>query len=381
MQRNTFSIAATCLAAISLSTGASAQYSESFESYTAPSAIEGQGGWQNWDVCATGNQLFNTVTTAQAATGTKSLRLLGSTAAGGTCAACSDTTHELNGPYTSGEWTFKVKTWIPNTFAGDAYVILMNTYNNCGGPYDWSTQIRFSDSGQVIVDAIGGTNYVPINGNQPILFDQWGELKVEIDLNNNTVVFSYNDVEMSGGDWAPGTGVPEIKALDLYPGSDDTTEWFVDDISLTAGIVGGPVGTNYCMANPNSTGGTGVMGATGSRSVTANDLTLQGTGLPNLSFGFFITSNTSVFVPNPGGSSGNLCVGGAVGRYVGPGQIKNSGLNGTIELLINNQLTPTPTGFVQIQSGETRFFQLWHRDSSGGTPTSNFTDGYEITFN
>ena len=378
MQRRTLPLAASCLAALSLATTASAQFSENFDGYTAGSAIEGQGTWQNWDICATGNQAFNTVTTAQAASGPNSLRLIGSNNAGGGCPGCSDTTSELNGPYLMGQWTFSVDMYIPNGFAGDAYVILMNTYGNCSGPYGWSSQVHATTNGQMVVDNLG--NNVAINGDQPVIYDQWVELTIEIDLDLNTVVYSYNDVEMWSGNWTT-SGAIELAAIDLFPGSDDTSEWFVDNVSVTAGIAGGPLGMNYCMANPNSTGATGVMNATGTKSVANNDMTLQGTNLPTFSFGFFITSQTSTFVPLPGGSSGNLCVGGSVGRYVGPGQIKNSGATGTIELLINNSATPTPNGLVQIQVGETRFFQLWHRDSSGGQPTSNFTDGYQVLFN
>jgi hypothetical protein len=105
----------------------------------------------------------------------------------------------------------------------------------------------------------------------------------------------------------------------------------------------------------------------------ASDLSLS-------SFGFFLTSRTQGFVMNPGGSAGNLCLAGAIGRYVGPGQIKNSGTSGAFELLLDLSATPTPTGLVQIQAGETWNFQAWHRDAVGGVATSNFTHGRSIGF-
>ncbi|MEM8713442.1 MAG: hypothetical protein AAGG01_21060, partial [Planctomycetota bacterium] len=149
-----------------------------------------------------------------------------------------------------------------------------------------------------------------------------------------------------------------------------------------AGISGGDLGTNDCTANANSTGMPSAMGATGSANVASNNLTLTASGLPTFAFGFFITGPMDGFTPNPGGSSGNLCVAGGIGRYVGPGEIQNSGSSGMIELLIDNTMVPTPNGFVGVSVGETRYFQLWHRDSDmTGAPTSNFTDGYEITFN
>ncbi len=74
-------------------------------------------------------------------------------------------------------------------------------------------------------------------------------------------------------------------------------------------------------------------------------LTLNAGSLPNNAFGFFLTSGTAGFVANPGGSMGNLCLSGAIGRYVGQGQIKNSGATGAFSLGIDLTQTPTPTGF------------------------------------
>ncbi|MDG1984154.1 MAG: hypothetical protein P8M11_06290, partial [Planctomycetota bacterium] len=71
---------------------------------------------------------------------------------------------------------------------------------------------------------------------------------------------------------------------------------------------------------------------------------------------------------------------GAIGRYVGPGQIVNSGATGEVTLPLDLTQTPQPTGFVSVQPGETWNFQAWYRDSVGGSATSNFTDGLSITF-
>jgi hypothetical protein len=139
-------------------------------------------------------------------------------------------------------------------------------------------------------------------------------------------------------------------------------------------------GTNYCTANPNSTGNTGAIRATGSASVTSNDLVLVAERLPNSSFGYFLTSLTQGTVPNPGGSQGVLCLGGSIGRYVGPGQIKNSGTTGTFSLALDLMQTPSPGGFVAVASGQTWSFQAWHRDAVGGSATSNFTNGLAVGF-
>ncbi|MEZ6014477.1 MAG: hypothetical protein R3F49_05145 [Planctomycetota bacterium] len=152
----------------------------------------------------------------------------------------------------------------------------------------------------------------------------------------------------------------------------------IDEIAVDGGSPA--IGTNYCTAVANSTGSAAVMSASGSASVAANNLVLEGAGLPTNAFGFFLTSLTQSNVPNPGGSAGTLCLGGSIGRYVGGGQIQNSGATGMISLAVDLGQHPSPSGFVQVNAGETWNFQAWYRDSVGGVATSNFTDGFEIVF-
>jgi hypothetical protein len=86
------------------------------------------------------------------------------------------------------------------------------------------------------------------------------------------------------------------------------------------------------------------------------------------------------FTGNPGGSQGNLCLSGSIGRYVATGQIKNSGSAGIFDLTLDLNQTPTPTGLVSVAAGETWNFQAWYRDAVGGSATSNFSDGLTISF-
>ena len=109
-------------------------------------------------------------------------------------------------------------------------------------------------------------------------------------------------------------------------------------------------------------------------------VTLVANQLPQQVTGFFLASRTQEFTANPGGSHGDLCVGGEIGRFVGPGQIQNSGSSGTFQLALDLTRTPQPTGFVSVTPSETWNFQAWHRDSSVGIPLSNFTDAVSVTF-
>ena len=137
------------------------------------------------------------------------------------------------------------------------------------------------------------------------------------------------------------------------------------------------LGENYCgPAVDNSSGQPGVIDAWGSTWVVNNDVTLQATGLPTEKFGYFLTSRPQGFVPTPGGSQGNLCLSGNIGRYTS--NVLNTGASGSVALQIDlNSIPKNPPD--AIQAGETWRFQLWFRDNNP-TPTSNFTDGTAVRF-
>jgi hypothetical protein len=136
---------------------------------------------------------------------------------------------------------------------------------------------------------------------------------------------------------------------------------------------------NYCVANANSTGGTGLMTVT-DVDLMNRSIDVTASGLPANAFGFFITSLQDGFVANPGGSAGNLCIVGSIGRGVGGG-IQTSDASGAFTGVVDLDMIPTPnSGDISVMPGETRFFQAWHRDSLIGIPVSNFTNGLRVTF-
>lgn len=141
-----------------------------------------------------------------------------------------------------------------------------------------------------------------------------------------------------------------------------------------------PVSTLECAQTAaNSSGEQATLIAGGSRDVSLNDLTLTAGHLPAGSFGFFIASRSPGFSANPGGSQGDLCLAGDIGRYVGPGQIQNSGASRSIALALDLTAVPGPTGSVSVTAGETWVFQGWYRDANP-TITSNFTDAVSVQF-
>ncbi|MEZ6015919.1 MAG: hypothetical protein R3F49_12445 [Planctomycetota bacterium] len=147
--------------------------------------------------------------------------------------------------------------------------------------------------------------------------------------------------------------------------------------ALVGGRATAQVGAAYCAANVNSTGSTSLISGSGSADVAANNLVVACAGLPLSSFGFFIVSRDQAFVANPGGSAGNLCLGGSIGRY--SLSILNSGATGAVSLPIDLSNVPHPTAPFAALPGDTLNFQYWHRDSTpGGGATSNFSQGLEV---
>lgn len=206
----------------------------------------------------------------------------------------------------------------------------------------------------------------------------WTTIEVEVNNTIGQISFSYDGVLTFQGDFANRfDGQVSLGLADVFSSIGIVDSFVVYDNLVVEGD--GGVGQSYCLAVVNSTGATGTISGMGSILASANDITLVTGDLPNNSFGFFIVSSNQGFVMNPGGSTGNLCLSGAIGRYVGPGQIQNTGATDGFSLMLDLAAIPQPTGPVASVAGDTWNFQAWFRDSSATGPTSNFTDGLEIT--
>ncbi len=139
------------------------------------------------------------------------------------------------------------------------------------------------------------------------------------------------------------------------------------------------LGEEYCGPSvSNSSLRSAFVRAAGSDVAANNQLELAAYALPTNSFGFFLASRQEGYTFPVSNSQGALCVAGAIGRFVGPGQIQNSGMTGSFALVLDLTALPTPTGSVAVQPGETWHFQAWHRDTNP-TPTSNFTSAVRVT--
>ncbi len=136
---------------------------------------------------------------------------------------------------------------------------------------------------------------------------------------------------------------------------------------------------SYCdPVAQNSAGHLGEISHSGSLVLGDNALVLHAQGLPQNQVAFFLSSRGRTFLASPGGSQGNLCVGGGHGliRHNRQHEVRFSGNSGQVQLALD--LNDMPDGQV-VAAGESWNFQCWYRDLNPG-PTSNLTGGLSVGF-
>lgn len=143
-----------------------------------------------------------------------------------------------------------------------------------------------------------------------------------------------------------------------------------------------PMGDPVCAGIANSTGAAGALHATGTTYLGGDGLTLVAEQLPPASFGLFAVGRDVGSTPNLGGGAGTLCLGGAIGRLMGPGAaLLQADANGRFTADVDPAALPQPSGPVAVQPGETWIFQGWYRDvDPTGQATSNLTEAISLSF-
>lgn len=165
-------------------------------------------------------------------------------------------------------------------------------------------------------------------------------------------------------------------ANDTYPQSTNDPElarMIVQAVVASAATLAVPTCTppaNYCVGGVNSLGMVAQMGALGSTSLAANDLTLTAQGCrPNVS-GLFFWGIGETQVPL---ANGYRCIDSSFLR-LGVATTNASGF-GSLAL----DLLDSPNGPV-VNVGDVRNAQFWYRDVAGGGAGCNLTDGLRLTF-
>jgi hypothetical protein len=201
-------------------------WSDNFDSYTLDQYLDGtqdDGGWKGWD---NDTSVGAYVVDDQVLSSPHSVEILENV----------DLVREFSG-YNTGQWTFSAWQYIPNGYNGDSSFLLLNTYTD-GGPHEpqhWSNAIEFSSATGSVESWDGST--------LPIIFDEWIEIRVEINFDTDFQEIYYNDALLVGKSWTAGVepgGVLNLACVDLYSGNMQSTEVYYDDLSLTEGFPAKP---------------------------------------------------------------------------------------------------------------------------------------------
>ena len=191
------------------STAAGQAFTENFDSYAAGTDLQHVGGWKGWDGAAGASA---PVSDAVAFSGSNSVEIIPS----------ADLVHEFD--VAGGKWVFSTMLYIPSGTTGTSYFILLNSYDD-GANQDWSVQ--------TLLDMGAGTlNSYYVDGSDiPIVFDEWVELRLMIDLGQNTVDEYYGGTLYASHEWDDdGGAVGTIGAVDLY--GNNASSVYYDDIVL-----------------------------------------------------------------------------------------------------------------------------------------------------
>ena len=119
---------------------------------------------------------------------------------------------------------------------GDPYFIMLSDYTDGAGDENlWAVQIRFDKDLGIVESEFD-------NKSLPLITDEWVEIRINIDLNNDWMKIYYNGELLHQKEWSAGPdntgkGIVNISAVNLF--SDSTMSVFFDDFSLEE--VGGGV--------------------------------------------------------------------------------------------------------------------------------------------
>ncbi len=188
-------------------------WADNFDSYTVGSQMHGQGGWKGWANDPAAGAL---VSSLYAHTTANSVEIVGA----------SDLVHEYSG-YTSGVWEYTAWQYIPTGATGETYFILLNQYDDAGTTNNWSTQVDFNlTTNTVINTGLGGETL-------PVIRDEWVQIRVVIDLVNDTQNFYYGADLLFTDSWTEGNsggGILNIAAVDLF--ANNAAAVYYDTMSL-----------------------------------------------------------------------------------------------------------------------------------------------------
>ncbi|MEZ5975152.1 MAG: hypothetical protein R3F33_13175 [Planctomycetota bacterium] len=212
-------------------------------------------------------------------------------------------------------------------------------------------------------------------------------------LGLTSLIYGYSSTDDEVLTWTNNTGatVNAVLEVNVKMGSPSPCNTYDLMVSGSGGC-GTPSYVSFCdPMNPNSTGQPTVISAAFATGV-GSGLHLEAAHGPPTQFGYFLVG-TGFSEPGLNFGNGRLCLavgaGSQIGRYNVAGALNSVGQFNASGVLMNFVGTSTVgsgydvpsnlplTGNPSIASGDTWYFQLWHREAAG---QSNFSNGIIVTF-
>lgn len=215
-------------------------------------------------------------------------------------------------------------------------------------------QLTVTPSGTIMAGGFSppeGIYEYDASGNQINYYDTMSSVRAAYPLANGHILF---------------TGP---SGLSVYDRANQATWSIIDESCRFISLEGATVGTNYCMATPNSLGFPAEIVASGSLSVAANSIVLRANQVPDQP-GLFFYGPSQTVIPF---GNGFLCITGTIGRL----SVENATGNVITHVLDN---TNPPNAATVISGGSTWNFQCWFRDPTAGGAAFNLSDAIELTF-
>ena len=218
----------------------SAEISEDFEMYTSGEqlVLEAQANgidyWTTWDN-APGSPTDPYISSDQASSGSNSVVIEG----------LNDAVMLL-GNKTSGAYDIDMKVFQPSGYFG--YFNVLQDF--AGANSQWGMQVYFDAGGLGTVDA-GGQGAGVFNYN----YDEWIDLKISVDLNNDFAEFFVNGSSVVTWVWSSGTfgtgTLNQLSAIDFYAWDvNGTPKTYYDDVVFT--MTAPPGGEPEIVVSPTS---------------------------------------------------------------------------------------------------------------------------------
>jgi len=185
--------------------GAAYTFFEGFEGYANGSSMHGQGGWAGWDNAAAATGYVMSSPFSQQ--GTNVVQIVGA----------SDLTHNFGG--SGGGGTLSIWQFIPTTFTGETYLILLNTYAPSGTD-NWSVQLKANSTDGLLHWDNSFTGQTTSVASIPFIKGEWVQYQFNINFTANTVSAYYNNLLITTGKWydtaSGSTAQPLLGAIDLF---------------------------------------------------------------------------------------------------------------------------------------------------------------------